>query len=114
MTQPYKMLFAAALMALAGFASAQSSTMPADSSGSSGAAPAGTSSATTNPAASGSVDPYVKRREERRQAKEEYKAKKKVAKQAYKKGKKSADADLKASGAKPAAQGNIEAPSSGK
>ncbi|HJV86453.1 MAG TPA: hypothetical protein VJ698_13350 [Noviherbaspirillum sp.] len=106
MTTLHKILFASALTALAGFASAQSSTMPADT------APAGTSSATTSPSATGSTDPYVKRREERTQARKEYKARKKAAKREYKAGKKEADTELKSSGAKPAAQGNIEAPSS--
>jgi F0F1-type ATP synthase membrane subunit b/b' len=53
----------------------------------------------------------VQRREERKQARQAYKEKKKAAKQEYKEEKKSANAKLKESGATPAAQGNIETPS---
>lgn len=60
-----------------------------------GAATPATSTA-TNPAASGSVDPYVQRREARKQAKAEYKESKKVARQEYKQDKKEANATLKA------------------
>ena len=67
-------------------------------------APAG---ATSTPSAGTSTDPYVQRREARKQAKAEYKDKKRAAKQEYKEDKREANAALKASRNEPGVQRNV-------
>lgn len=118
---PHKLLLGSALIALASLAHAQAA-------GNTGVAPSPTPGATTspstgatttvvpNPANSAATDPYVQRREARKQAKEEYKARKKAAKQEYKTAKQAADANLKASGATTGVQpgaGDLESGGSG-
>jgi F0F1-type ATP synthase membrane subunit b/b' len=73
---------------------------------------ASSSTATTAPGAS--KDPYVERREARREAKDELKARKKAAKEDYKAAKKDANAELKASGANSANLPNPDLNTSGK
>lgn len=125
MTKLHKILFGSALVAMTNLALAQSSTAT-DSTTTTPSAPstlpaAGTSgttdvssgaAATTNPAVSGSTDPYVQRREARKQAKADYKATKKTAKQEYKAEKREANAALKASGDAPGVQRNTDGVSS--
>lgn len=104
MARLHRILLGPAVLALTSLAFAQSSTESASTAG-----PA----ASGNPANSAATDPYVQRREARREAKADYKEKKKAAKQEYKEEKKDANALLKDSGAHPNA-GNATYPSSGK
>jgi hypothetical protein len=115
-----KLLIASSIVALAGVAQAQGTSGSSDTSSSTSSAVgvSGTGTAPTtspssaapgaaatplatsdNPANSAANDPYVKRRVEKKAAKEEYKAQKKAAKAEYKAQKKEANAELKASGA---------------
>jgi hypothetical protein len=123
MLKQHKLLLATAVMAFTQFAYAQSSDTTAGPTGSATSAPVGASSPTvtspspadassgasssatpstaTSPAATSGTsaqakDPFVERREARKQAKDDYKANKKAAKAEYKADKKSAKENYKA------------------
>lgn len=85
-----------------------------------GIAQAQTSSGATAPDAtsasssSTSSDPFVERREAKKEAKREYKAEKKDAKQEYKQAKKEANAKLKSSGDRSTTEKNLDVPGTSK
>ena len=62
----------------------------------------------TNPADNAATDPFVKRRQERAEARGEYKQRVKAAKQEYKAEKREADAELRSSGASGGVERNTE------
>ena len=111
MLNPHKVLLCSALLALANLAQAQAAS---DTS----AAPPVTATApvSVSPPASAqaSEDPLIQRRIEKKQAKDEYKARKKLAKQDYKSEKKAADVKLKTAKQLEPAHPADEATSSGK
>jgi hypothetical protein len=72
-----------------------------------GASATATPAVTTSPAST-SNDPYVQRREARKEAKQEYKARVKEAKQDYKAAKKEANAQLKSAKTTPPDQRNVD------
>ena len=71
------------------------------------AATAATPAVTTSPAST-SNDPYVQRREARKEAKQEYKARVKESKQDYKAAKKEANQELKSAKTTPPDQRNVD------
>ena len=113
MLNSHKVLLCSAVLAFANLAQAQSASDPSAAPPPvSDTAPVSASPAPT--AAQSSEDPLVQRRIEKKQAKDEYKAKKKIAKQEYKSEKKAADAKLKAAMQSEPAHPADEATSSGK
>ena len=110
MLNPHKILLCSAVLAITNLAQAQSASDPSAVPPITATAPVSVSPA----AAQASEDPLVQRRIEKKQAKDEYKARKKLAKQDYKSEKKAADVKLKTAKQLEPAHPADEATSSGK
>lgn len=112
MSNPHKVLLCSALLVIANLAQAQSANDVSAAPPVSATVPVTASPAPA--AAQASEDPLIQRRIEKKEAKDEYKARKKLAKQEYKSEKKAADAKLKMAKQLEPAHPADEATSSGK